>query len=176
MTLSPIRRFGLITIAIVVAALILHSQISESLVVRGDELAFSNSTAEALQKYRSAVRWDGGNASAVDRLCFHELLSHRPELLAEAIGVADRFLNEHPNDATILADRALALNLSHRYAEAARDFQMAALQKKDAELMTFAGFAALHAGDVKAAKRFFIDASRLDSHFTPARKALARLS
>lgn len=175
MMLSRLRRFRLVVIAMAGAALLLHSQISEALVIRGDDLAYRNVGA-AMSKYRNALWWDSQNGSAVDRICFHELLSHQPVLVRDAVKVANAYLERHGNDATVLTDRALALNFLRRYTEAAADFRMAASQTKNVQLMTFAGFAALHAGNRRMAKQLFTEATQLDSRFTPARRALARLS
>lgn len=176
MTFEIPRRFTIAAIALSISAVLLRSQMSSALVLRGDDLAYRGNSHRALVMYRRALAFDSQNAVAVDRLAFTETITHRPGLVADAVRVATRYLNHHPDDATVLADRALASQILRRYGDAARDFAIAARITGDAQTATFAGFAALHAGNRAGARRLFTRARAVDPSFAPAMRGLRATS
>lgn len=124
MTRAFVRRALLVAIALACAAPLLRVSLADALVTRGDALLFARDP-RAEQKYRLALVLDSGNRDAADRLTFAAFLSHDRRRIAHAIVVADAVLRADPHDAALLADRGLCLQVLHRYARAARDFERA---------------------------------------------------
>ncbi len=175
MSLSLLRRVLVAAIGIGVSAVLLRPQISSALVVRGDELNYRGETAPARRLWQRAIAWDSNDREAVDRLCFSEIMSHSPGLLEHSVATATAYLDGHRGDALILADRALALEILGKFAQAEVDFSLAGRATQDVRTLTFAGFAAIHAGHRAFARQLFSEATRVDPHFLPASRGLARV-
>jgi Tfp pilus assembly protein PilF len=171
---ATIRRFSLALTGIGVSALLLRSQVSISMVVRGDDLLYRGQTTRALQMYERAQAFDGDDEAAVDRYAFAAFLSRRPVLVQRGIAATTVFLKRHPHAAAILNDRALLDHAASAFADAARDFARVGGSLHDPRAFTFAGFDALRAGDARGAKANFERALALNAHFLPALHGLAR--
>ncbi len=176
MTVIPVwRRLALSALALMVSALLLRGQISSAIVLRGDQEAYVGHDAHANALYLRALYVDPHNAVAVDRFAFGTLSGHRPRMMRRGIRVASRYLIQTPRDATVLMDRALLEEALGHFADAERDFGRVALLRASAQAYTFAGFAALRAGDRKGAVAYWHGAARIDASYVPARVALARI-
>ena len=176
MTVIPVwRRLALSALALMVSALLLRGQISSAIVLRGDQEAYVGHDAHANALYLRALYVDPHNAVAVDRFAFGTLSGHRPRMMRRGILVASRYLIQTPRDATVLMDRALLEEALGHFADAERDFGRVALLRASAQAYTFAGFAALRAGDRKGAVAYWHGAARIDASYVPARVALARI-
>lgn len=174
---SDATRRGLIAaLALVISAVILRPQLSNALVIRGDDLAYGGQALKARRMYVRAIVLDPENATAVDRLAFAEIISHRSREVRDAINGTSAYLDRHRSDAIILADRALGFQVLHDYRSAQRDFQLAGRLTRNPQTLTFAGFAALHARDGVDARKSFRAALIIDPSYVPARRGLARSS
>ena len=168
------RKALVVAVALTVAAIALRPQISSALVVRGDELAYRGDVARALVMYGRAIAFDRNNESAVDRYTFEGALSHKPALERRAIGISSAYLRQDPQDATVLADRALCYAILRDYVRAERDFARAGELARDTRSLTFAGFAALRANRREAARTHFLSALHIDETYEPAARGLVR--
>lgn len=121
-----VRRFATAAAALAISGALFRPQLSDALVVRGDELLFKNSRAQALARYARALAIDPDNGIAADRFAFVSLQSHTPEALAGAARTAQTYLRRHPRDAELLGDLALCMLAERNVAEARRDFERAA--------------------------------------------------
>jgi Tfp pilus assembly protein PilF len=167
------RRVALTAGSLAVAAVLLRPQLSQALVVRGDEFLVRSDAAGALVRYERALAIDPRNANAADRAVFAGMERHTPEALVRAVRTADAYLRIDPNDSTVLADRALCLLVRRKYDAAARDFEAAAAATSDARYYVFAGWARLRAGDARGARSMWTRALHLHPGFRPAEIALA---
>jgi tetratricopeptide (TPR) repeat protein len=120
------RRFFLALITLFCATILFRAQIADALVIRGDEYFYRGEPAQALIRYRRAIALDPRSETATDRYVFISLQMQTAESIADAIAAADAYLRAHPNDTSVLADRALCYLHIRRYALAANDFARAA--------------------------------------------------
>ncbi len=169
-----LRRAAVAFVGIALSALLLRPQISSALVVRGDDLNYRGNAESARRLWQRAISWDANDREAVDRLCFSEIMSHSPEMLAKSVATATAYLARHRDDSIVLADRALAFELLKKFSLAEADFSRAGKLTRDPQTLTFGGFAALHAGDRIAARRLFTEATRVDARYVPALRGLKR--
>jgi len=144
---SRTRRFAIAAAAFAVALPLFRTQVAESLVIRGDDLFYRGRRADALEHYRRALFLDPGLASGADRIFFVSIQDRSPERRAQAAAVVARALQHHPDDATLLADRALYEVTQRHYAEAERDYAAAGTAAGNAQDLLFAGWAARHAAN-----------------------------
>lgn len=166
------RRAILASTGIFAGALLMHAQLADALIVRGDQLSVAGNRSHAAAMYRRALLLDPGNPTAVDRTVFEAILSHRRVALREAVSTANAYLERNPGDDAIRNDEALALQVEGRFAEAEAEFERVGHDRHDAQAMTFAGLDALHRGDRRSARRLFGGAVRFDSKFLPALRRL----
>ena len=169
------RRLALSAFALMISTLLLRGQISSAIVLRGDQEAYVGNGAHANALYLRALYVDPHNAVAVDRFAFGSLSGHRPAIMRHGLRVASRYLSEAPRDTIVLMDRALLEEALARFADAKRDFGRVASLRGSAQAYTFAGFAALRAGDRKGAVAYWRVAARIDASYLPARIALTRV-
>jgi len=168
------RRLALAAIGIAASALLLRPQLSEALVTRGDDFAYRGNLYRSAEMYHRALWWDPDNEVAADRIAFNALLVHRHDVASNAIATTTVFLSRHGTSSTILMDRALLLQIAHRYREAERDFAVVGREMRDPRALTFAGFAAYHAGAIDRARQHWRDAMAIDPAFVLARRAMKR--
>ncbi|MGR4065145.1 MAG: hypothetical protein ACLQPV_06825 [Vulcanimicrobiaceae bacterium] len=169
-----IRNAAVAAFAASVAGALVRDQIASALVARGDELLYRSSVAASIAYYRRAVTIAPSSAAAVDRLAFAATLLRDRNSLQEAAISTSRYLEEHPADDAIRADRAFVLRLLGQYARAAGDFAIAGTRRHDPRLLALAGYSELRAGDRRSARRDWIEALAVDASFRPAALALAR--
>jgi tetratricopeptide (TPR) repeat protein len=167
---SRARRFTMALCALAGAALLFRSQVADALVLRGDDYLYRGEPARALQRYARALALDPFSQSAVDRYVF---VSIERSDFSGAVAVATRYLSSRPNDGTVRTDRALCYLHERRYALAERDFESAARATGSAPTFVFAGWAARHAGNLKAARALWMQALRIRPGYRPATLALA---
>jgi tetratricopeptide (TPR) repeat protein len=170
--LTPARRFGVVVLALLAAAVLLRAQVADALVVRGDDLLYQNRRDAALVHYARALTIDPQSATAADRYIFVQMERHTEPALAEALSEASRYLGRHASDVEILADRAMCYLRTGRYTEASKDFARAGRLAKQPRFYVFAGWAAKRAHDGGAARRLWHAALALDSGYGPALAAL----
>jgi tetratricopeptide (TPR) repeat protein len=174
MSRSIARKCLLIVVALGASGVLLHRELSDALVVRGDGALYRARPDDALHYYRRALWMDPQDGVAVDRLAFVALLSGDVRSRHDAVAICTTWLAAHPADTIVRLDRAqLQRRLGH--ADAARsDFELAGFQSADASALTFAGFIALRRGDRAAARRDFSAALRIAPRFRVALRGLAR--
>jgi tetratricopeptide (TPR) repeat protein len=135
------RRFAVAIASLMLAGLIFRSQIAQALVIRGDDYVFRGDRFQALERYRRAMAIAPFSETAVDRYVFISMQLQTPQSIAAALQVANRYLEKHPNDTVVLADRALCYLHLRRYALASTDFQQAAAASHSARYALFARLA-----------------------------------
>ena len=108
MNATPLRRTALALLGIATAACILRPQISDALVVRGDEFLYRADPARALVYYRRARAVDGDDGAAADRFAFVATMMRDARVNAEALRETSAYLQRHPDDAVVRMDRAMA--------------------------------------------------------------------
>lgn len=167
------RRLVLATVSLAIAAALTRAQLSSMLVSRGDALAFAGD-ARAQTLYARALVLDARNAVATDRIAFAAILAHDPPKLRAAVALADRLLGRDPHNMTIAMDRALCLQLLHRYRSAMVAFAAVGSGSGDPRAFVFAADDAAKLGALERAHRYAEMAGRIDPRFVPARRALAR--
>jgi tetratricopeptide (TPR) repeat protein len=160
--------------ALALAGWLFAPQIADGLVVRGDDFMYRNAPKEAMRRYERALLIDNRNAAAADRIAFVGMQMRTPQSLRRAVNVATAYLANRPNDAVILADRALCYLIERRYAPALTDFQRAGTLQRDPRYFVFAGWAASHEHDRRHARALWRMALAIDPHDIPARSALDR--
>lgn len=168
------RKAAIVTVALTAAAILLRPQMSSALVMRGDELAYRGDRSRALVMYARAIAFDRDNGSAADRYAFQGAISHDAVMVERAVRVASAYLKRHPEDPTILADRALCYAILRDDVRAERDFAQAGGWTHDARSLTFAGFVALRAGRRARARAHFTTALHFDATYAPALRGLER--
>ena len=172
---GPIRSFALVIVALAIATLLLHRQISSALVARGDALAYVGSAAHAGALYARAVWFDRDNGVAVDRLAFRAVLSSDRNDLDTALAVSDAYLDRHPADVAVRMDRALCFQREHAFARAEADFIAVGRRTRDPRALMFAALDARALHHPALARSLLALAVRVDATFLPARRALARV-
>ena len=135
------REVLLVLSAVIVCALLFRSQISTALVLRGDDLLARGDAAGALRKYERALRVDGSNGAALDRVLFAALQERSEGTLQRVLERADAYLARNPRDAAVLQDRALCELMLHRRRAAALDLERTARITADAQTSAFAAIA-----------------------------------
>jgi tetratricopeptide (TPR) repeat protein len=168
------RRCAIALTSLVLSGVLFHGQVATALVTRGDEFLQRGRVEQATRYYARALLFDERSAIAADRFAFAGILLRTPQSLETAIAAASQGLAASRDDIDLLTDRALCYQLERRYREAYHDFARAAVLRRDARLYHFAGWAALRAGDARAARMLWRAALAADASFTPARSALAR--
>ena len=143
---SRTRRFALAAFALFLASLVFRPQMSQALVVRGDEYVYRGRWAQALERYRRALLIAPSSEIAVDRYVFVSMQLQSHDSLTRAVRLANGYLSRHPHDVTVLADRALCFLHERRYALAAADFDRAAAASHSARYALFARLSARAAG------------------------------
>jgi tetratricopeptide (TPR) repeat protein len=166
------RRFVLALTGVLVGGYLLRPQVSEALVIRGDERLYRGSAADAMIYYRRAIEADPLDGAAVDRLLFGAISLRDRRIVRDAIQPASAYLRRRPNDDVVRMDRAMAFRLLGDWGRAADDFQRAGLRERDATALTFAGYAALAMHQKARALALWRSALSVDSRFVAARHAL----
>jgi tetratricopeptide (TPR) repeat protein len=170
---SRARRFVLSAIALLCAAVLFRSEIAEALIIRGDDYLYRGDRASALQHYQRALSAAPWSETAADRYVFVSMERQSIASRRAALSIADRYLRAYPHDAVLLADRGLWYLHAHRYADAQRDFAAAAVAARSVSDYVFAGFAAEHARNRRAARLLWLAALREQPGYKPALIALA---
>jgi tetratricopeptide (TPR) repeat protein len=173
-TVAPLRRTVLALLGIVVSAGILRPQISDALVVRGDEFLYRADAARALDYYRRALAVDGDDGAAVDRFAFVATMVRDARVNAEALRETSAYLQRHPDDAIVRMDRAMAYRAAGIARGALADFALVGARTNDPRALTFAGYAAQRSGDAALARRLWRAALALQPGFVAAKRALER--
>ncbi|GAC1388859.1 MAG: hypothetical protein NVSMB31_03770 [Vulcanimicrobiaceae bacterium] len=172
--IPPGRRFAIATLASLLAALLLHSQIAIALVTRGDEFLARGDVGSARRYYLRAMSFDHNVSTTVDRFAFSSLEQRTPASLREGALVASSYLLSNPHDASILADRALCYQILRKYNLAAADFKAAASASRSARYYTFAGWASYRMGNRVSARQLWKKALTIDRLYSPAIGALRK--
>jgi tetratricopeptide (TPR) repeat protein len=152
----------------------LRPQVSDALVVRGDEFLYRAQSARALSYYARALAIDPDNGAAADRFAFVALTSREPRAIAQSLREATAYLARHPGDAVVLMDRAMAYRAVGNARAALADFALAGARAADPRAFAFAGFMARQLGEAGLAARYWRAALALRPGFVPALRALAR--
>ena len=174
MSISPLRRTVLAALGIVAAAFILRSQISDALVVRGDEFLYRGDPRGALEYYRRALTLDGDDGAAADRFAFVAAMTRDRGANAEALRETSAYLQRHPGDTIVRMDRAMAYRAAGLSRASVADFSLVGALTSDPRAFTFAGYAAERGGDAPLARRMWRAALALQPGFASAKRALER--
>lgn len=167
-----VRRITLALTGIVMSGYLLRPQISQALVIRGDERLYRGSAADALIYYRRAIAADPLDGSAVDRFAFGAVSLRKPALVRDAIELSSQYLRRRPDDDVVRMDRAMAFRLLRDWRHAADDFARAGERERDATALTLAGYAAKALHEEKRATALWRQALVFDRSFRAARRAL----
>jgi tetratricopeptide (TPR) repeat protein len=167
------RRIALALTGVIVSAYLLRPQISQALVIRGDERLYRGSTIDALRYYRRAIATDPLDGSAVDRFVFSAVSVRKRSVVEEAIALSSAYLLRRTDDDVVRMDRAMAFRMLGDWRHAESDFELAGRRERDATALTFAGYAALAAHRRLRATILWREALAVDGQFVPARRALA---
>jgi len=170
--ISIARRVVLALSGVIVSGFLLRTQVSQALVIRGDERLYRGSAVEALTYYRRAIAADPLDGSAVDRFAFGAISLRERRLVREAIVVTSEYLRRRPSDDEVRMDRAMALRLLGDWTRAADDFERVGVRRRDATALTFAGYAALALHQRSRAIACWRRALSVDGNFLAARHAL----
>lgn len=166
------RRIVLALTGVVMSGYLLRPQISQALVIRGDERLYRGSPADALTYYRRAIAADPLDGSATDRFAFGAVSLREPALVRDAIELSSQYLRRRPDDDVVRMDRAMAFRLLRDWRDAADDFARVGERERDATALTFAGYAAKALHEQKRATAFWQQALTVDPSFRAARHAL----
>lgn len=169
------RRISIALLSLAIAVPLFHVEVAAALVTRGDEFLSRGDLASARRYYGRALVLDRNSQDAADRFVFFSSSALDKRVLLGAVRAATNYLTGHPANAQLLADRALCFERLKQYRLAARDFSSAARVSGSARDFTFAGWAALRAGQRGDALRFWRYALARDARFGPARLALQRI-
>lgn len=169
---SRTRRFALVLAALTIAGAVFRPQFAQALIVRGDDYLYRGDAGSALIRYGRALELSPDSETAADRYVFVSMQQNTVRSLHAGVEEATAFLSRHPNNATLLSDRALCYLHERRYAWAQADFERSA-SRLNAQAYVFAGWAALHAGRVHSARRLWERALFVHPHYRPAMIALA---
>jgi tetratricopeptide (TPR) repeat protein len=173
-SVAPLRRTALALLGIAAAACILRPQISDALVVRGDEFLYRADPRRALDYYRRALAVDADDGAAADRFAFVAAMIRDPRADAEALRETSVYLQRHPDDAVVRMDRAMAYRAAGISGAALADFSLVGALTGDPRAFTFAGYAAVRRGDARLARRMWHAALALQPRFVAAKHALER--
>jgi hypothetical protein len=170
---ASMRRFTVVGAALVISAICLHGSISSALLTRGDALLYMHDPRSQVM-YRRAFDWDTRNIDAADRFVFGALLSHRRSAIDDGISLATRVLTADPSATSLRMDRALCLQVSRRYADAERDFEIVGRTSKNVQALAFAASDARLKDDLQRELALLELAARIDPGFVPVRLRLER--
>jgi tetratricopeptide (TPR) repeat protein len=168
------RRTALAVLGVSIAASILRPQVSDALVVRGDEFLYRADWPRALDFYRRALVVDADDGAAADRFAFVATALRDRGARAEALRETSAYLQNHPDDAVVRMDRAMAYREEKNARAALADFALVGARTSDPRAFVFAGYAAESGGDAPLARRFWRAALSLQPGFIAARRALER--
>jgi tetratricopeptide (TPR) repeat protein len=166
------RRIALALTGVVVSGFLLRPQISQALVIRGDERLYRGSAAEALEYYRRAIAADPLDGTAVDRFVFGAVSLRKRAAITDAIDLSSAYLLRRKDDDVVRLDRAMAFRLLGDWRHAENDFQIVGERERDATALTFAGYAALESHRRSQAIAMWRAALSLNRNFIAARHAL----
>lgn len=169
------RRLMLALVGIAASACLLHAQLADALVMRGDALLYRGHAAAALERYARAAWIDPDDGVAVDRFVFTAMSAHRPQTMHEAARLATAYLARHRGDRIVLMDRAMTYRALGEIHGALSDFAELGRCCSDPRALTFAGYAALAIGQRARAAGFWRAALVLAPRFPAALHGLARL-
>lgn len=172
--ISRRRRIALALCGVLIAAYVLRPQISDALVLRGDERLYRGRAVDATRYYRRAIDVDPSDGVAVDRYVFAAVGLRRAKLVHDAIDRATRYLRLKPGDDVVRMDRAMALRAVGDWGGALADFARVGIREHDATALTLAGYAALARHQPLRAAQFWKAALSIDDDFVAARHALRR--
>lgn len=172
--LAAPRRFVLAAAGVLIAGWLLRDQLSDALVVRGDEFLFRGRLQAANRYYARALAFDADSAIAVDRSVFAALLSHHRDALETGVRLAAGYLARHPDNDAVRWDRAMADRVLDDATAAASDFAIVGYRTRDERALALAGLEARRGGARLRARRLLRAALALDPGFPPALRALAR--
>jgi len=150
-----------------------RAQIAQALIIRGDDYMYRGNRAAALERYGRALWILPSSQTAADRYVFVSMERQTPQARHAALLVANRYLSACPHDAVLLSDRALWYLHARRYTDAQRDFTAAADATHSVTDYLFAGYAAEHARNHRAAVRLWKSALLARPGYRPAVIALA---
>lgn len=171
---GALRRTAVALVGITVAAYVLRPQMSDALVVRGDEFLYRADSRRALQYYRRALLLDADDGAAVDRYAFVATMSRDRHVNDAVLRETSAYLQRHPDDAIVRMDRAMAYRAAGVAPAALADFALVGARTGDPRAYVFAGYAARRSGDMRLARRLWRAALALQPGFIAARRALAR--
>ncbi|MDQ2871524.1 MAG: hypothetical protein M3R35_00160 [Candidatus Eremiobacteraeota bacterium] len=166
------RRFAVGLTGVLLAAVLFRAQIGSALIVRGDDFLYRNDTAQARRYYARALRVDPDSRAAADRFAFFGMQMRTRQSFTSSIAIATTYLKGHPNDTTLLVDRALGYLAERRFQPAQADFERAARLTRDPRFYTFAGWAARRNGASNRARALWRTALRMHPGYRPAVRAL----
>jgi len=169
------RRVALALAAVAVSSVLLHRQVADALVVRGDEFLYRARAKAALCYYRRALWLDRSSSPALDRLLFVAMTIRDRAALRDGIARAKSYLLANPGDDTVRLDRAMAYKLLGESARAWKDFAVAGYRLRDPRALTLGGYEAKAAGLDVQALRLLRSALVLAPEFPPALHALTRV-
>ena len=170
--ISVTRRITLALAGVMMSGYLLRPQVSQALVVRGDERLYRGSSLEALEYYRRAIQVDPLDASAVDRFAFGAVSLRSANVVREAIALSSAYLDQRPGDDVVRMDRAMAFRLIGDWHDAANDFERVGERQRDATALTFAGYAAERVREGSRARILWREALSIDPSFRAALRAL----
>ena len=136
---SPVRRLTLIGVALSVSTLLLHGQIADALVARGDAELYRGRWDLAARYYERASFFDAEDGVAVDRFCFVSMTFRSSANDSRCIAMTDRYLKHRPQDATVRFDRAMILRRNGKPGLAFVDFVTVGRQERDGRAFALAG-------------------------------------
>lgn len=166
------RRIALALTGIILSGYVLRPQMSQALIVRGDERLYRGNASQALGYYRRAIEMNPYEGSAVDRFAFAAASLRDRSAAREAIALTSAYLHRRPMDDVVRMDRAMAFRLLGDWSHAMEDFETVGERERDAAAMTFAGYAAEAEHDRSRALRLWRRALTFDGSFRAARNAL----
>lgn len=172
----PVRRIGVIVLALAIATILLRAQVSSALVARGDALALFNRPRDARAIYARALMFDPGNSSAADRLAFAAAMGNDVPLLTSCIAIAGAVISRDPENGPLLMDRALCYQRLRRYALAIDDFRRVGRLLHDPRALMFAALDEGRLDNRRTSRQLLLEALAYDRRFMPAAAALARLA
>jgi hypothetical protein len=167
------RRLLIVVVAVGLAALLLHPQISAALVTRGDTLAYWGNTRAAMAEYERALLFDRGNVVAADRYAFDASLTRDPKVMARATSLTESLAETNGGIPELLFDRALCFQRLGNYSVASKEFARAGRALHDPRAMMFAALDQRQLRNMHQFRSLLREAVAFDRAFTPASRDLA---